>query len=73
MTPEARARQSIDALIVAAGWAVRGLTSYRIVLEVDRPTQLSSAKSRQRLTLNASTQALRQATLFGVFGLNSKS
>jgi hypothetical protein len=29
LTPEARARQSIDALLVAAGWAVRDLKHAR--------------------------------------------
>jgi hypothetical protein len=35
LTPEARARQSIDALLVAAGWGVQDLKQARIVAEVD--------------------------------------
>lgn len=36
MTPEARARQSTDALLIAAGWAVQDLKRGRILGEVVR-------------------------------------
>jgi type I site-specific restriction endonuclease len=39
LTPEARARQSIDALLVAAGWAVQDLRQARIVAEVEANLQ----------------------------------
>jgi hypothetical protein len=43
LTPEARARQSIDALLVAAGWAVLDLKQARIVVEVEANLQRAQA------------------------------
>jgi hypothetical protein len=36
LTPEARARQGIDALLVAAGWAIEHVTLVRVIGKVDR-------------------------------------
>lgn len=62
MTPEARARQSIDALLVAAGWAVQDLKQARIVAEVDRHlSMIREVEAEVDANLQRS-QALRQST-----------
>ena len=70
MTPEARARQTIDALLVAAGWHVcnvAGATQIRIVAEVNRhPSIIREVEAAVDTNLKRA-QALLQATLSTAF------
>ena len=73
MTPEARARQTIDALLVAEGWHVcnvAGVTQIRIVAEVDRRLSIVREVEAEVDTNLKRAQALRQATLAKAFAAN---
>jgi uncharacterized membrane protein (DUF2068 family) len=69
LTPEARARQSIDALLDAAGWAVWGLMQARIVAEVDRHLPIIREVEVEVDTSLLCMQALRLAKLGNVLSL----
>jgi hypothetical protein len=67
LTPEARARQSIDALLVAAGWVVQDLKQARIVAAVERqPSVIREVEVEVDANLQRA-QALRRATLARAF------
>jgi hypothetical protein len=46
LTPEARARHSIDALLIAAGWAVHDLKPSRIVIETETEFEVDTSLLR---------------------------
>ncbi len=64
MTPEARAQQSIDALLIAAGWAVQDLRQARIVVEAEAEAEFEVDISLRR------TLALRLAVQANAFSVN---
>ena len=70
MTPEAKARQTIDALLVAAGWHVcdvAGATQIRIVTEVDRHLSIVREVEAKVDANLMRAQALRQSILNSSF------
>ena len=72
MTHEVKAVQTIDALLVAAGWYVcnvAGATQIRIVTEVDRHLSIVREVEAEVDTNLKRTQALRQATLAKAFAI----
>lgn len=74
MTPQARARQTIDALLVTAGWNVcnaSGATQIRIVAKVDRHLSIAREVEAEVDTNLKRAQVLRQAALAKAFGLQS--
>ena len=56
MTPEARARQSTDALLIAAVWAVQDLKQARIVVEAEAEFAVDISL-RRTLGLSVAAQA----------------
>ena len=74
MTPEAKARQNIDALLVAAGWHVCNLAEamqVRVVAEVDRHLSVVREVEAEVDIILKRALALRQATLSKAFAPNN--
>ena len=75
MTPEAKARQNIDALLVASGWHVCNVADVPeigVVVEVDRHLSIVREVEAEVDTNLKRVQALWRATLAKAFGLHSK-
>lgn len=62
MTPEARARQSIDALLVAAGWAVQDLMEGAIVTGFGRRLSMIREVKAEVFAKVQRAQVLRLST-----------